>query len=179
LEKESIKVVVDLIRESSSNGKFIKYEDLNKEPISLKDDDITKVIENITLDPEYADIVKRQGKEHSYLYSNKKMTENYASIVFRVEEKELLKLLVETVRYESKTYPRPTTISLFSESPFNFNNQQVCDFLKQIIEKGEYSDILKTKASNGSEYLYSSKYLTNDYAVALTQWIEVDQFLTP
>ena len=121
MEKGKIKDVVDFIRENSTNGKFTKYEDLKLEPISLEEDDISQVIEEIKMDPDYSDIVNRMGKEHIYLYSSKKMTENYASIVFRIEEKELLKLLVETVRYESKTYPRPTGISLFSERPFNFN----------------------------------------------------------
>ena len=86
---------------------------------------------------------------------------------------------METVRYESKTYPRPTGISLFSGSPFNFNGEQVQGFLKQLTEKYEYSDILQTKASNGSMYLYSTEYMVKDLAQALTEWIEVGQYESP
>ena len=179
MEEGKIKEIVYFIRDNSSEGKFTKYEDLYLEPISLTEDNITETIEALKLDPEYSDIVERLGKENRYLYSNKKMSENYADMVFRVEEKELLKLLVETVRYESKTYPRPTGISLFAESPFNFNATQVQDFLKQVIEKDEYSDILQTKASNGSVYIYSTKYMVKDLAEALTEWIEVGQYESP
>ena len=178
MEEGKIKEIVYFIRENSSSGKFTKYEDLYLEPISLTEDNISEVIEAVKLNPEYGDVVQRQGKEHIYLYSNKKMSENYANMVFKVEEKDLLKLLVETVRYESKTYPRPTGISLFSLSPFNFNDTQVQDFLKQVIEKDEYSDILQTTASNGSMYLYSTKYIVKDLAEALAEWSEVQQYET-
>ncbi len=179
MEEGKIKEIVYFIRENSSNGKFTKYEDLYLEPISLTEENITEAIEALKLDPEYSDVVSRQGKEHIYLYSNIRMSENYANMVFRVEEKDLLKLLVETVRYESKTYPRPTGISLFSGSPFNFNGEQVQGFLKQVAEKDEYSDIEQTKASNGSIYLYSTKHMVKDLAEALTEWIEVGQYESP
>lgn len=178
MEEGKIKEIVSLIRENSSKGKFTKDEDLYLEPISLTEENITEVIETLKLDSECSDIVQRQGKERAYLYSNKKMSENYANMVFRVEEKDLLKLLVETVRYESKIYPRPTDIGLFSRSPFNFDDVQVHDFLKQVIEKDEYSDILKIKTSNGSIYIYSTKYMSNDHAVALAEWSEVQKYET-
>ncbi len=179
MEKEKLKEIADFIRENSSNGKLTKQEDLYLEPINLSDNSIVETLQALTSDPEYNDIVQRKGKERSYMYSTKRMTENYADMVFRVEEKELLRLLVDTVRYESRIYPRPTTISLFSAKPFNFNEQQTQELLKQVIEKDEYSDILEIRASNGSLYLYSRKYMTKDHAVALTEWIEVEQYQTP
>jgi hypothetical protein len=179
VEDEKIKLTADFIRGNSSDGKFTKPEDLCLEPLSLSEKEAEEGIKALKENPQYDDIVEFQGRERRYFYSSQRMTENYAKMVFRVEEKELLRLLAETVRFESKTYPRPTDIKLFTYSPFNFTEGQIQDIIKQVSEREEYSDIQRTMASNGAMYLYSTKHLVKDHAQALTEWIEVLQFQSP
>ena len=177
--EEKIKETVELIREKSVQGKFLKISDLPMEPLNLTNEEIDRFIVAIENISDYEDIISLKGKKEKYYYSKIKMTDTYAKMVYRVEENDLLKLMVETVRRESEIYPRPTAITLFYEKPFSFNKEMIMGFLMEIKEEAEYRDLKETTASNGAMYLYSTKHLTFDHAKALTEWIEVLQYENP
>lgn len=179
IELEKLKAIAEIIRKNSADGKFTKYADLISETLEVTEENINQTIESLKASEEYNDIIELKGKRLKYLYSQKQMTENYAKMMFRIEENDLLKLVVETVRYESETYPRPTAAHAFSDSPFYFTEDALNDVFNQIKENAAYDDIQQTKASNGEVYLYSAKYLTEDYARVLAEWIEIKQFENP
>jgi ribosome-interacting GTPase 1 len=179
IDQEKVKVIVDYIRVNSAKGKFIKESDLLSEPISLEESNINEYISSIKSSTEYLDIVELNGKQQKYIYSNKEMTENYAKMIFRIEENDLLNLIVETIRRDSKIYPKPTPMHIFTNHPFNFSDNMLNSMFKQIVEEEDYKDIEKTVASNGAVYLFSNKHLTRDHAEALTEWIEVLRFENP
>jgi hypothetical protein len=179
VNQEKIKIIVELVRSNSAHGKFTLHNDLITEPISVNENNLCEVIDSIKASTEYTDIVELQGEKLKYLYSKKEMTETYAKMLFRVEEKDLLNLIVETVRHESKTYPRPTAVGIFFDHPFNFDENTFKAIYKQIKQNKNYEDLHETTASNDALYLYSTDYLTKDHAQALTEWIEVEQYKTP
>lgn len=105
-----------------------------------------------------------------YLYSANHMTDQYASIVMRVNNKNYLKLIADTVRYESEKYPRATHISLFTKKPYNLTESQLLGLLSALSTDSHYADLKFTEASNGEKFLYSDRHLTPRHAKSLAEW---------
>lgn len=125
------------------------------------------------------DLKRMDGREETYFFSELGMTRAYAAYLFRLEEKDLVGLVVETVREESRLYPRPTPLDFFKGQPFGFAQDQLDDVLARIRERGDCGDIRESRASNGARYLYSTLHLTVAHAESLTEWNEVGQAENP
>ena len=119
------------------------------------------------------------GREEIYFFSDLHMTRAYAAYLYRLAEKDLVGLVVETVREDSRLYPRPTPLDFFLDPPFTFTRDQLDDVLARIRERGDCRDIRESRASNGARYLYSTLHLTVAHAEALTEWNEVGQAENP
>lgn len=178
-KNDKMLLAVEFIRNNTKEIKLTKLEDLGDEPVSLKDEELDTLWEQFSSEEEYRDIKKIKKSDNIYLYSDISMTESYASMLARIEEKDLLKTVAETVRNESKLYPRPTEARLFYISPFCFKEEEFKDVLDRLKDSEEYKDICETRASNDALYLYSNKFMSKDQAMALTEWIEVLQDETP
>lgn len=165
--------MAELIRRTSSRYQLTKEEAFAAEPISLTGDELKEKIAALLADEEYKDIGEIKGKKGNYYYSEKYMVRNYAIILARIEDRDLLALIAETVREESRVYPRPTDLKLFYEHPFNLNKNVLEEALKRLGEDPRYPDIRQTKCSNGAIFLYSDLYMHPDQAAAQAEWIEV------
>ena len=179
IDREKLENVIYEIRVASSNGILTRESSLFQVSTGLTEEDKEEFFIGLSSEPELKDIVSLRGKKDCYYYSKEKMTENYANMVFRIEEKDLLRGMAELIRKESNIYPRPTSLMTFYLKPFSFEKE----FLKELVEKlqgaSEYSDIEETKASNGAVYLYSNRFLTKNNAKSLAEWIEVGQYENP
>jgi|GEM_PF-2011353 hypothetical protein len=164
--------IVRLIREDSASARLTRFTALKER---FPETDVAALIENAPA----TDLKKIRGKEDTYYFSDQSMTEAYAVHLFRIEERDPLKLVAETVRDESNLYPRPTDVRVFLGSPFNFSEQYLADVLKQLSLHQEFADIRSCNASNGALYLYSSRYLGDAYAQSLAEWMEVGQKENP
>lgn len=125
------------------------------------------------------DLKRMDGRGETYFFSDLYMTRAYAAYLFRLEEKDLEGLVVETVREDSRIYPRPTPLDFFGASPFGLVPEQVEDILARIRERRDCGDIQESRASNGARYLYSTLHLSPGHAEALTEWNEVGQAENP
>ena len=125
------------------------------------------------------DLKRMDGKAETYFFSELHMTSSYAAYLFRMEEKDLVGLVSETVREDSRVYPRTTPLSFFQGAPFNLAPDRLDDLVGRIRGREDCSDIQENKASNGARYLYSTRYLTPVYADSMTEWIEVGQAENP
>jgi hypothetical protein len=159
--------------------KLTKAEEFIEEPFSLEVDEVLAYIDELKERDEFSDISMKKGAENIYLFSEKYITMNYAKMMILVEEKDLFKLIAETVRDESRIYPRPTSIRLFSKAPFKLSRDEFLQVLEQMNKKEEYSDIKESRASNKALYLYSEKYMKKALADSLTEWIEVEAEQNP
>lgn len=128
---------------------------------------------------ECPDIASIGGTAGPYYYSTLSMTEAYATHLARVEDKDPLRLVAETVRDESRIYPRPTATKIFLEQPFSLARSELASVLLRLQRDPGTSDIRSCAASNGAVYLYSDKYLTESHAQGLTEYYEVERWQNP
>lgn len=128
-------------------------------------------------DVRYQDVKSLRGPTGvEYLYSENHMTANYATLLARVETKDPHITIAETVREESRIYPRPTRVALFYEPVFQIEPVSMGTAVESIFGCEEYQDIKKIVASTGTIYLYSDRYMSAPQAEHWVQWQEVDKW---
>lgn len=128
---------------------------------------------------EAADIMALPGTKATYLYSNARMTGNYAQWCFLAAEDDDVATFVACVREESRVYPRPMSACSLGNEPFWWSEARVEDAYATVSSLGECSDIGRVEASNGDVYYYSSEYLTEAYAASLAEWRSVTLPMDP
>lgn len=178
-ELDIVSQIGEFIRDNSYYERLTNAESFLEEPFSLDVEEIHPLLDELMARQEYSDIVRNNGKEHIYLFSDKYITKNYAKMMILTEEKDLLKLIAETVRNESKTYPRPTDSRLFGKRPFNLTKDDFLQVYELLKRNDDYSDIEETRASNNALYLYSTKHMNHAHAKRLAEWIEVEAEQNP
>jgi len=181
-----IEVIAESIRRKNQEGQLASeneiFQELLKQDILKGDREesrpLFKEILEETLN-RYEDLEKLPDKgEGPRLYSSQFMTESYARILLQKETNVLL-LIAEVVRENSAVYPRPVSLDLFEDSPFNLTQGELQRHLEQMGKKKEYRDIKQTTTSAGNVFLYSSSHLEPDYASMLAEWFDVGQFNNP
>jgi hypothetical protein len=178
-EKEILEILYEIIAENSREIKLTKRSDFLEEPASLQEEEVEEKINELMDVKDYQDIIRIKGKKDDYLFSEEYIDKNYGEILIKLEDNDLLTLMVDTVRRESKIYPRPTDIRLFKKAPFNFTADTLEKVKGELQKHEEFQDIKEQKASNGAVYLYSDKFLQHKQAKSLTEWVEVLQRQMP
>jgi len=167
--------IVEGIREDSKNGKLTSRESLGAVAPELTPDMLEVTLAEMAQNQEYGDIrriVASTGAE--YFYSDKLVSGSYAKILLRAEEKDSLATVAATVREDSRIYPRPTNFSVFKESVFGIEAEELETLLSQLSTRSEYQDIKKIVASTGAVYLFSSLHLNAALARAQVEYEEVE-----
>jgi hypothetical protein len=111
-------------------------------------------------------------------YSSQCMSETYVRILLRKEENPLM-LIAEIVRENSASYPRPTSLDTFKNSPFELTQEEILSCLQTMSDQKDYQDITQTTTSAGTVFLYSNIHLDPGYASMLAEWLDVGQFNNP
>jgi hypothetical protein len=142
--------------------------------------EIDRILPALMEDARYQDIQTVSISSGAvFLYSRRHITENYAQFLARIEAGDPLATIAETVRDESRIYPRPTNVLLFTEPPFNMRRDEIPGLVDQLLEQGTYDDIKKIVASTGIVYLHSERHLSGVHARSLVEWQEVGQHENP
>jgi hypothetical protein len=128
---------------------------------------------------DYSDVQRLDGESEAYYFSTLSITESYARRLFRIEERNPLRLIAETVREESRIYPRPTAARSFQESPFSIAEAEIFELVGRFGPETGTEDIRAHKASNGALYLYSIAHLTQAHAEGLIEYEEIDRWNNP
>lgn len=121
-------------------------------------------------------IVDRDGKP--CYYSERHLDKAYALILVRRNDN-AFELVVDTVRENSRIYPRPVPLALFLNPPFSMSPDEIEACRMKMAESKEYSDIVSTTTSIGTIFLYSTLYLSPLHAEYLAEWLDVDQSENP
>lgn len=177
-ELKPVEMAAAVIRENSKEARLTHLDSFLEEPHSF-DAQVVEALPEELAREEYADIKEIKGAQTRYYYDSQDITDNYARMLAMVEDKDLLKLVAETVRHESKTYPRPTTIKLFTLAPFHLDHKTIEGLIKELAKRQEYEDIQEVKASNGAIYLYSDRLMKKAQAASIAEWTEVLRFENP
>lgn len=116
----------------------------------------------------FADIRSITGPTgQMYFYSQKYMTQGYARILARVKAGDPCLTIAETVREESKIYPRPTNVELFKYGLFKIDRGELDTLVARTLELN--ADIQAFRTGMGSLYLYCNLYLTPERATLLAK----------
>ena len=121
------------------------------------------------------DIRVIEGKRDVYLYSTRRMSDNYAHWAYLSAEGDDVLTLADNARQECKIYPRPLLARSLTNPPYNFTLDHVYGVFRQLEESGDYPDIKECSASNGDVYYYSTDYLSTAQAKALAEWYSVEK----
>ena len=90
-----------------------------------------------------------------------------------------IEMLRDAVRENSRVYPRPVPLASFEDVPYFLSPEQIQEVLKHLSEDPESKDIRFTETSIGTVYLYSTKYLEDDYADFLAEQFDVGYSESP
>ena len=137
--------------------------------------------DEIQKDPRYADVkTVTAATGEQFFYSTRHMSDYYALVLARVAAHDPCATIAETVRDESRIYPRPTCVLIFREKLFGIDEADLKAVVDKILERPEYSDIkMMVHPTTGGVYLYSSLYLNADNAWYKMDWQEVGRDANP
>lgn len=131
--------------------------------------------DEIRKDPRYEDIkTVTAATGEMFFYSTRHMSDYYALVLARVASHDPCAAIAETVRDESRIYPRPTCILLFLEKMFGVNEDDLKSIVCKTLERAEYNDIkAMVHPVTGGVYLYSNKYLDEERSFTMMDYEEV------
>ncbi len=173
--------IVDLIRqESKASAKLTSLDALGALAPGMEPLQVRELVTTLQSEEPYKDIAEIASPTgQAYLYSREHMTETYARLLARVEGKDPCSTIAETVREESRIYPRPTRVGLFYAPIFQIDASQMETVVENTLRRPEFKDIAKIVASTGAIYLYSMEYMSAPQAEQWVQWEEVDKYKSP
>jgi hypothetical protein len=171
---DAVETLADAVRRASRAGEVVGlyeiwgggeeiYERLTAAPAAAKVGDIQWI---------------RDGGE-IFLFSDRHMTQAYAEAAVRAASGDHPRILAETVRSDSATYPRPTPIKAFLEAPYLLPLEDVIAAAERMRMDERYADISFTRASNGDLFLFSSNHLDRAQAEAMAEWLAVGKHDNP
>jgi hypothetical protein len=116
-----------------------------------------------------------------YFHSDKYLVGNYAVTLLMAMAGDHCATIAETVREESKIYPRTTNVKIFQEQQvYGIPTIEVESIVDEMLRKPEYADIKKiVHPTTGAVHLYSDQYIREDQAWAMMDWEEVGRANNP
>ena len=164
-------VIGQMIRESARQEQYLSLTDICVQ---------TELERNTTLDlmaemreqEEYNDIFAYAGAKDTYYYTYPTLAHNYVKNLVLAQEDDLPRIIAETVRYESKTYPRATNIDTFSKYPYHYTTIQIKRMLERMRGQEAYQDLQTYESKNKNFYIFSTLHLSPSYASYLVEFTE-------
>ena len=188
-EREALyqSMAADLIRENSKAGKLVLPEEIvhalhakhGLTPVGggAPDGGFSMILqETMKQQGDLREIPGHDGLPR--YYSEQYMSVAYARLLVQKEGDPLV-LIAETVRENSKVYPRPISRDTFKNEPFALTEEEMVTCLEKMKAGDQYNDIAQTVTSEGVVYLYSTLHLDPDYASMLAEWVDVGQYRNP
>ncbi len=182
----AVSAMAALIRERSEGGALVSQDELIRhvsEQQFFKSQaqnpvgEIRTIFDKLILENE--DLQQCAATEGSLCYySSRSMSRTYAGLRLH-KQADPLRLIAEHVRQNSAVYVRPMPLEIFTQAPFDFSDQQMMDYLKQMAEIEGYRDVMPIKTSGARVFLYSRLHLDPEHALMLAEWLDVGQFENP
>lgn len=176
IEVDPNDIIAEWIRLKSKRTLLVNTRDLLVEPVEIKEEELDNKIQEILGIEKYSDIQWIKGKENSYLYSDQYIVTVYAEKMVSRLENDIYGLIANSVRRDSKIYPRPTPYKEFYLAPYKLTHEELANVLKEMEQIEEFKDIKLIYASTNELYIYSDLFLSEVYASSLAEWLEVGQY---
>jgi len=186
VREDVAQAVAVIIRQCSEEGRLIAEDEIlvcaeNQCLLTSPPADRSEEVKNI-LDS----LAKKSGDVHKLIaqdgtrrfYSSQFMTEAYAVILLQ-KQGDPLQLIAEIVRQNSRVYPRPVPLDIFTRPPFDLAEQEIIDNIKQMTTDKTYCDIRLITTSTSRDFLYSTLHLEPAHASLLAEWLDVGRANNP
>jgi len=171
---QTLTVLADKVRNACRGGKVVPCAEIWQ---GAEDDFIRLAQARETAGIQ--DIVLIREGEHAYFYSDQLMSRTYAEASARACGDDACRMIAETVRSDSRTYPRPTATAVFKEAPFSLAPDVISRSIEELLGDPKYPDIRRVRASDGSEFLFSINHMDPGHAEALAEWAAVGYLQNP
>ncbi len=179
-EETQTEIATQVREESKTNARLTPVVPLAASFPNLSPDQLTRYREGMANEKGFEDIQTIAGPTGTlYLYSETFMTKQYAALLARAQVKDPCLTIAETVREESRVYPRPTKVQLFYTPVFQIDPGQMEQVVERTLQQPECADIHKIVAPTGAIYLYSNRYMEPALAERWVQWEEVERLNNP
>ena len=150
-----------------------------EEPFCITEENLAEIWAALAETENASDIVftadERTGEE--FVHSTAFLSVPYALLMLRRRHNDPLYLIAETVRDESRIYPRPTGLAVFECEPFSLSQEQALKAMIDMASDAQYADIKFFEVIPGAYYAFSDRHMTEVVARAAAQWVEVDQYI--
>ena len=139
------------------------------------------LLKGIQSEERFADI-KTVAASNSdvYFHSDKYLVGSYAVTLLLAMAGDHCATIAETVRDESRIYPRTTRVASFFEPVYGVPSESLSVVINDMLQKPEYADIKRiVHPATGAVHLYSNQFITEDRALAMMDWEEVGRANNP
>ena len=161
-EELQFKIVVEIRGDSKYLSKLTRVEALEGLAPDIEPGEIEAGLAEITENDMFADIGLLTARDGvAYAFSGQSMTRHYAELLLRIEANDPCYTIVETVRENSRVYPRPTNIEHFKYGLYGMDRNKLDEYIARTQET--YEDIKLLRIS-GTVWLYSDTYMNEDQA---------------
>ena len=183
IKKSGAQVLYECLRARTEQSKVTgkKFLTMNT-PEGLEKEELSALLPLIgtaECPEELKDITCFKGRKDTYYYDPRIMTWQYAELDAMISEKDLLHTIATVTRSDCQLYPRPTRFSKLKDMPFWMTEDELLGAAARMKFEPEYADIGVVTASNGAKGFYSTKFMSEVYAQALIEVIEVEEDLYP
>jgi hypothetical protein len=173
------RTIADYIRSRCRQKEIVAYLSFLAPPFSVPEASLQDVFARLMCQTEYQDIAVINGNQDRYYYSTSTMSTNYANTLALLLEQDSCRTIAETVRFESRVYPRPYKLAMLMDEPYYFSVEQIEAAQTLMSQDHIYQDIQRVVASNDEIYLFSLKFMSYGKAKGLCEWLEVEQYENP
>ncbi len=177
-EKSKEEVLRNFVSEMNRQEKLVSLSTLvngGYEDLDLDRETIVSLLENRQDYEDLKDIEIIERDKDSYIYDSSLFTRQYALTAVILEEGNILEAISERTRKDCKIYPRPVQVTALKLPPYAYTDEEISAALDKMKTMDEYSDIGTVSASNGGVCIYSSEFMSEKYARALCEDIEVER----
>lgn len=159
----------EYVRQRTQQEAVVSAADCQGEPLSLSEEAFQDLVQKLkkSEDEAFSDLELLQGPKSLYVYSSRHMSGAFARIQTRVRDKDAKATIAESVREESKIYPRPALRAQFLGEPFFLSEEEINHALEEMRDSEEFRDIQSCVTTDGTEYFYSEHYLTRAHALSI------------
>ncbi len=116
-----------------------------------------------------SDIFVYQGVKQDYFYVYPQLAHNYVRSIALSEENNIANTVLTLVRYDSKTYPRPTKGTDFAKDPYRYTLEQVKLAVEDLQKDPANGDLKIYISRKGTYFLYSTQFLSFPLARKLAE----------
>jgi hypothetical protein len=143
---------------------------------------VDTLLKSMQTEERYADIkTVNDATGALYYHSDKYLVDGYAATLLMAMSGNHCATIAETVRKESRIYPRTTNLAVFRDQKvYGVPADELDAVLLETLRRSEYCDIKKiVHPQTGAVHLYSERYLKQDAAWAMMDWDEVGRANNP